>query len=217
MYSFTNSLEVFGCLPPDFELPSFPANCFFNHFLRRISLMALHALARFVCCSVLVASALATSAQAELQEGGSPMTVSDGKTISMEYTLTLENKEVLDTNVGGEPLSFTQGSHEIIPGLESALQGMKAGESKQVTVEPEQAYGEVNPKAIQEVPIEQIPPDARKVGVQLQGKDGQGRMVTPKVTEVKEQVVVLDFNHPLAGKTLYFDVKILDIQTTPSP
>lgn len=179
--------------------------------------MALHALARFVCCSVLVASALATSAQAELQEGGSPMTVSDGKTISMEYTLTLENKEVLDTNVGGEPLSFTQGSHEIIPGLESALQGMKAGESKQVTVEPEQAYGEVNPKAIQEVPIEQIPPDARKVGVQLQGKDGQGRMVTPKVTEVKEQVVVLDFNHPLAGKTLYFDVKILDVKTATTP
>jgi len=179
--------------------------------------MALHALARFVCCSVLVASALATSAQAELQEGGSPMTVSDGKTISMEYTLTLENKEVLDTNVGGDPLSFTQGSHEIIPGLETALVGMKAGESKQVTVAPEQAYGEVNPQAIQEVPIDQIPPDARKVGVQLQGKDGQGRMVTPKVTEVKEQVVVLDFNHPLAGKTLYFDVKILDIQTTPSP
>ena len=179
--------------------------------------MALHALARFVCCSVLVASALATSAQAELQEGGSPMTVSDGKTISMEYTLTLENNEVLDTNVGGEPLSFTQGSHEIIPGLETALVGMKAGESKQVTVAPEQAYGEVNPQAIQEVPIDQIPPDARKVGVQLQGKDGQGRMVTPKVTEVKEQVVVLDFNHPLAGKTLYFDVKILDVKTATTP
>jgi FKBP-type peptidyl-prolyl cis-trans isomerase SlyD len=179
--------------------------------------MALHVLARFVCCSVLVASALATSAQAELQEGGSPMTVSDGKTISMEYTLTLENKEVLDTNVGGEPLSFTQGSHEIIPGLETALSGMKAGESKQVTVAPEQGYGEVNPQAIQEVPIDQIPPDARKVGVQLQGKDGQGRMVTPKVTEVKEQVVVLDFNHPLAGKTLYFDVKILDIQAPTTP
>jgi FKBP-type peptidyl-prolyl cis-trans isomerase SlyD len=179
--------------------------------------MALHALARFVCCSVLVASALATSAQGELQEGGSPMTVSDGKTISMEYTLTLENNEVLDTNVGGEPLSFTQGSHEIIPGLETALVGMKAGESKQVTVAPEQAYGEVNPQAIQEVPIDQIPPDARKVGVQLQGKDGQGRMVTPKVTEVKEQVVVLDFNHPLAGKTLYFDVKILDVKTATTP
>jgi FKBP-type peptidyl-prolyl cis-trans isomerase SlyD len=94
---------------------------------------------------------------------------------------------------------------------------MKAGESKQVTVAPEQAYGEVNPQAIQEVPIDQIPPDARKVGVQLQGKDGQGRMVTPKVTEVKEQVVVLDFNHPLAGKTLYFDVKILDVKTATTP
>ena len=179
--------------------------------------MALHALTRIMCCSVLVASAIATSAQAELQEGGSPMTVTDGKTISMEYTLTLDNKEVLDTNVGEAPLKFTQGSHEIIPGLETALEGMKTGESKQVTVAPEQGYGEVNPQAIQEVPIDQIPPDARKVGAQLQGKDGQGRMVTPKVKEVKEQVVVLDFNHPLAGKTLFFDVKILDIQTAAAP
>ena len=179
--------------------------------------MALHALAKVMCCSVLVASGMAASAQAESQDGGSPMTVSDGKTISMEYTLTLENKKVVDTNVGGEPLTFTQGTHEIIPGLETALEGMKAGDSKQVTVAPEQAYGEVNPQAIQEVPIDQIPPDARKVGVQLQGKDGQGRMVHPKVAEVKEQVVVLDFNHPLAGKTLYFDVRILDIQKATDP
>lgn len=179
--------------------------------------MALHVLARVVCCSLLVASAMTTSAQADSQEGGSPMTVSEGKSISMEYTLTLENKEVLDSNVGGEPLTFTQGSHQIIPGLETALDGMKAGERKQVTVAPEQGYGKVDPQAIQEVPIDQIPPDARKVGVQLQGKDGQGRVVHPTVTEVKEQVVVLDFNHPLAGKTLYFDVKILDVKTTTAP
>ncbi len=179
--------------------------------------MALHVLARVVCCSLLVASAITTSAQAESQEGSSPMTVSEGKSISMEYTLTLENKEVLDTNVGGEPLTFTQGSHQIIPGLETALDGMKAGDSKQVTVAPEQGYGEVNPQAIQEVPLDQIPPDARKVGVQLQGKDGQGRVVHPTVTEIKEQVVVLDFNHPLAGKTLYFDVKILDVKTATTP
>ena len=179
--------------------------------------MALHVLARVVCCTLLVASAMTTSAQADSQEGGSPMTVSEGKSISMEYTLTLENKEVLDSNVGGEPLTFTQGSHQIIPGLETALDGMKAGERKQVTVAPEQGYGKVDPQAIQEVPIDQIPPDARKVGVQLQGKDGQGRVVHPTVTEVKEQVVVLDFNHPLAGKTLYFDVKILDIQAATAP
>jgi len=96
---------------------------------------------------------------------------------------------------------------------------MKVGESKQVTVEPELGYGPINPQAVQEIPIENIPEEARKVGAQLQGKDGQGRMVHPRVTEVKEQMVVLDFNHPLAGKKLFFDVKILDIKaaSTPAP
>jgi FKBP-type peptidyl-prolyl cis-trans isomerase 2 len=154
---------------------------------------------------------------AEAQEEAPPITISDGKTISMEYTLTLEDKKVLDTNVGGDPLNFTQGSHQIIPGLETALEGMKVGESKQVTVAPEQGYGPINPQAVQEVPIEKIPEEARKIGAQLQGKDAQGRMVTPRVAEVKEQVVVLDFNHPLAGKELFFDVKILDIQAASTP
>jgi len=141
------------------------------------------------------------------------MSISDGKTISLEYTLTLEDKKVLDTNVGGEPLNFTQGSHQIIPGLETALKGMKVGESKQVTVAPELGYGPINPQAIQEVPIEKIPKEAQKVGAQLRGKDAQGRMVQARVSEVKEQVVLLDYNHPLAGKKLFFDVKIIDIQT----
>jgi len=174
--------------------------------------MALQLLARVVCCSVLLLATSYTFVLAESQDGAAPIAISDGKTISMEYTLTLEDKKVLDTNVGGEPMNFTQGSHKIIPGLETALEGMKVGESKQVTVEPEVGYGPINPQAVQEIPIENIPEEARKVGAQLQGKDGQGRMVHPRVTEVKEQVVVLDFNHPLAGKKLFFDVKILDIQ-----
>jgi len=174
--------------------------------------MTVQLLTRVVCSSVLVLATSYSFVLGEVPEGASPITVSDGKAISMEYTLTLEDKKVLDTNVGGEPMNFTQGSHQIIPGLESALEGMKVGESKQVTVDPEQGYGPVNPEAVQEVPIESIPPDARKVGVRLQGQDAQGRMVHPLVTEVKEQVVMLDFNHPLAGKKLYFDVKILDIQ-----
>ena len=174
--------------------------------------MTVQPLARVVCCSVLVLATSYSLVLAEVQETASPITVSDGKTIYMEYSLTLEDKKVLDTNVGGDPLNFTQGSHQIIPGLESALEGMKVGESKQVTVDPEQGYGPINPQAVQEVPIDQIPPDARKVGVRLQGKDGQGRMMHPLITEVKEQVVMLDFNHPLAGKKLFFDVKILDIK-----
>jgi len=90
---------------------------------------------------------------------------------------------------------------------------MKAEESTQVTVAPEQGYGPINPQAPQEVPVEKIPEDARKVGAQLQGKDAHSRRGHPRVTEGKKQVVVLDFNHPLADKTLSFDVKILDIQT----
>ncbi len=169
------------------------------------------------CICVLGTTAFIPSIWAEAPNGQSAMTVSDGKLISMEYTLTLENKEVIDTNVGKEPLKFTQGSHHIIRGLETALEGMKTGDSKQVVVAPEQGYGPQNPKAFQEVPIDQIPPEARKVGMFLQGKDAQGRIVRPRVTEVKEQVVVLDFNHPLAGKTLYFDVKILNIESAAKP
>ena len=181
--------------------------------------MTVQLLARVVCFNFLV---IATSFSLALGEGSdksSSMSVSDGKTVSMEYSLTLEDKKVLDSNVGGEPLNFTQGSHQIIPGLETALEGMKVGETKQVTVDPEQGYGPINPKAIQEVSIDKIPPEARKVGMRLQGKGPQGQMVNPIITEVKEKVVMLDFNHPLAGKKLFFDIKILDIKTpsTPAP
>lgn len=178
--------------------------------LRRISLIALS-----VCALALAMTPM--FAPAGTPEGETAMTIADGTTVSMEYTLTLDNKEVLDTNVGGDPLTFRQGSHQIIPGLETALVGMKKGDSKQVTVKPSEGYGEVDERAFQEVPLDQIPPDARKAGTQLQGKDPEGRMVRPIVKEVKEEVVVLDFNHPLAGKTLNFDIKILDVKAGPTP
>lgn len=172
---------------------------------------------RAMCCSMLAVFMLSTYSLAETTKGNTPMTISNGNTISIEYTLTLQNKKVVDTNVGKKPLKFVQGSHEIIPGLEAALEGMKKGENKQVTVSPEEGYGQKDPSAILEVPIDQIPPDARKVGTQLQGKDAEGRMVHPRVAEVKDQAVVLDFNHPLAGETLYFDVTILDIEAGNTP
>jgi FKBP-type peptidyl-prolyl cis-trans isomerase SlyD len=196
------SLEPLGS--PLAFVPSFPGySFFFIFFPRRISLMIVQLLARVVCYSVLLLGTSFSLVLAEAQEGVSPIIISDGKTISMEYTLTLEDKKVLDTNVGDAPLNFTQGSHQIIPGLEAALEGMKVGETKQVMVDPEQGYGAINPKAIQEVPIEKIPEEARKVGIQLQGKDAQGRMVQARVSEVKEQVVMLDYNHPLAGKNSF--------------
>ncbi len=140
------------------------------------------------------------------------MTVSSGKKVSIEYTLALEDKSVVDTNVGSEPLSFVQGSHNIISGLENALEGLKIGDSKQVTIKPEDGYGPVDQKAIMEVSKEQISQDALKVGAQIQGQNDDGQVITAMVVEIKEQTVVLDFNHPLAGKILHFDVKIVDIQ-----
>lgn len=138
--------------------------------------------------------------------------ITPGKKVSIEYTLTLDDKSVVDTNVGSEPLSYIHGSHNIISGLENALEGLKVGDSKHVTIKPEDGYGHADPQAIVEVSKDKIPKDALKVGSQLQGRNPNGQVVYARVTEIKDQTVVLDFNHPLADKTLHFDVKILDIQ-----
>lgn len=150
--------------------------------------------------------------QAGSQKGDKPMTVSSGTQVSIEYTLRLEDEAVIDTNVGSDPLTYVHGSQQIIPGLEKGLNGMKIGESKRVAVKPDEAYGPVNPEAFKEIEKEKLPPDALKVGAQLEGRDGSGQPVYARVVEVKDRTVVLDLNHPLAGKTLYFEIKVLDIQ-----
>ncbi len=145
------------------------------------------------------------------------MDVSTGKQVSIEYTLTLEDKTVVDSNVEGKPLIFIQGSHNIIPGLESALDGMKTGDSKQVTVTPENAYGAVDDDAVSEIEKAHIPEDSLKVGAVLQGQSPDGRVIIARVVEIGEETVLLDYNHPLAGKTLNFDVKILAVKNAPDP
>jgi len=141
---------------------------------------------RIACLSILGVATFLSPVQAKAQDGSSPISVSDGKIIFMEYTLPLEDKKVLDSNVGGKPLDFTQGSQQIILGLEAALEGMKVGESKQVTVAPELGYGLINPHALQEVPLAKIPENARNVGAPIQGKDARDRMVRARVSEVNE-------------------------------
>ena len=140
------------------------------------------------------------------------LTVSDGKVVSIEYTLMLEDKSVTDSNVGSEPLNYVHGSQDIIPGLELALAGMKVGESKHVVVKPENGYGPVDQEKFLEISKDKIPPDALKVGTPLQGKNASGTIVNAWVAEVKDDKVILNFNHRLAGQTLYFDVKVVDIK-----
>lgn len=139
----------------------------------------------------------------------------DGKQVSLEYTLTLEDKSKVDSNVGKDPLVFTLGSHEVIPGLEKQLVGMKAGDSKHIEVAPEEGYGPVDPQRKQEVEKTKIPEDARKVGSKLTGQTPDGRMVFAQVTEIKDNTIILDLNHPLAGKKLLFDVKVLKVEDAP--
>jgi FKBP-type peptidyl-prolyl cis-trans isomerase SlyD len=137
-------------------------------------------------------------------------TVSKGKVIALEYTVKLEDNQVVDTNVGKDPLTYTQGANQIIPGVERAVEGLTVGEAKHVVVAPSDGYGERNPNAMHEVPKEKVPKGIQ-VGTRLHGKDTEGRDVRPIVTEIKEDTVLLDFNHPLAGKTLFFDLKVVNI------
>jgi FKBP-type peptidyl-prolyl cis-trans isomerase SlyD len=145
------------------------------------------------------------------------MTVSNGKEVTLEYTLKLDDQSVVDTNVGGEPLKVTQGSHQLIPGVEKQLEGMTVGEKKQFTVPPMEGYGNVDAKAFQEVDKKMVPADSLTVGTRLEGKTPDGRKVFPRISEVKNETVVLDFNHPLAGKTLHFDVQVLDVAQMAAP
>lgn len=140
------------------------------------------------------------------------MIIEKGKTISFEYTLTLEDNEVIDTNVGTEPLTFTHGSSQIIPGLEDQMVGMKAGDTKIVTVKPEDGYGPVLKEAIIELKTEQVPEASRKVGAMLQTQSPDGQIIRGRIAAIDDEKAIIDLNHPLAGKTLCFDVKIIEIK-----
>jgi FKBP-type peptidyl-prolyl cis-trans isomerase SlyD len=137
--------------------------------------------------------------------------VEPGATVQIEYTATDQAGKVVDSNKGKAPLTFTEGQHQIIPGLEEALAGMHPGEEKQVTVKPADAYGEVNPAAVIEVPKSQVPAAALKVGTELIAHNQAGQKHIVTVKEIKEKTVVLDLNHPLAGKTIIFTVKVMSV------
>ena len=143
--------------------------------------------------------------------------VKDGLMVSLEYTLKSPDGKVLETSKGRDPLKYIHGQKMMIPGLEKELTGMKVGGEKHVTVKPEDAYGKVNPNAVQEVPKDKIPPNALKVGAVLAARSPEGMVLPMTVREIKEKTVVMDMNHPMAGKTLVFDVKVVDIQPAPPP
>lgn len=139
------------------------------------------------------------------------VTAMKGKQIALEYSFKSEDNRVLDSNVGKAPFTYTQGANQVISGIESAVEGMRVGESKQVVVPPVDGFGEHNPSAVHEVDKSKLPRDV-KVGAQLNLKDKEGRDLRPIVRQIKDHTALLDFNHPLAGKTLLFDLKVVAIE-----
>ena len=156
--------------------------------------------------AVFFAAFLSFNLSAQAAEG-----ISEGKTVKFNYVLIVEG-EVVDSSEGKTPLEYTQGQNMIIPGLEQSLVGLKVGDKKTVIVAPEDAYGIIDERGIIEVPKERLGEaiDAQ-VGMVLQMTNPEGEAFPGKVVEVKEDVVVLDFNHPLAGKELKFDVEIVEV------
>lgn len=154
---------------------------------------------------------LALPLAAARAEEAKPTSVAKGRQVSVEYTLKLDDGSTADTNVGGEPLVFEQGAQEILPALEEALDGMKLNESRKVTLPPERGYGAVVPELVQEVDLALVPEEARFAGAQLGAEDQDGNRHFALVREVRADKIIVDMNHPLAGKSLTFEVKVIAI------
>jgi FKBP-type peptidyl-prolyl cis-trans isomerase 2 len=141
--------------------------------------------------------------------------VENGRTISIEYTLKLDDGSTADTNVGEDPLTFVQGDGEILEALEAALAGLEVDDEKEVRIAADQGYGPVDPDAFDRVELDAIPADARQVGAMLVAEDEDGNQQSVRVHEVGAEESVLDLNHPLAGHAQNF-ANIQEIQSIES-
>ncbi len=138
--------------------------------------------------------------------------VKENNTVKVNYTGKLSDGQIFDSSEGKEPLEFTLGQGQLIPGFEKGLIDMKLHEKKTVTVSKEEAYGEINGDLIQEVKKTELPEDMTpEVGMGLVSKTPDGQELNLMVVEVKEESIVIDGNHPLAGKELIFDLEVVEI------
>jgi peptidylprolyl isomerase len=139
--------------------------------------------------------------------------IKDGSTVQVHYKGTLQDDSVFDNSNGREPLEFTIGSKQVIPGFENAIVEMEVGETKTITIEKENAYGEVRNDLIAKVPKEQLPPDMEvETGQMLQFTQPNGQTMPVHVIEVDAESITVDANHPLAGETLTFEITLVSIK-----
>ncbi|MGD8395242.1 MAG: FKBP-type peptidyl-prolyl cis-trans isomerase [Candidatus Eiseniibacteriota bacterium] len=134
------------------------------------------------------------------------------KRMGVEYTVYLADGAEIDGNVGKSVLSFQPGQSEILPVLEREIVALQRGESKRITLSPDDAYGPVRPEAFHEVAASELPDEALEIGTELIAEDEEGNEQTIRVHEIRGDRVVLDFNHPLAGQTLVYEVRVVEIE-----
>lgn len=143
------------------------------------------------------------------------MPVKKGDTVKIHYTGTLDDGTVFDSSEGKKPLEFVVGSGNVIKGFEQGIIGMKKGEQKELKIESKNAYGDHNKEMFKTVPRDQLPKEQDpKAGMIIMAQLPTGQQLPIRIVEVKDGNVVLDMNHPLAGKNLNFKVKIEDITST---
>ncbi|MFO8146945.1 MAG: FKBP-type peptidyl-prolyl cis-trans isomerase [Bacteroidota bacterium] len=139
--------------------------------------------------------------------------VKQNDTVKVHYTGKLADGQVFDTSEGKEPIEFTLGQGQLIPGFEKGLLDMKLNEKKTVNIPKEEAYGEPRAELVQEVEKSQLPEEIKpEVGMGLVSKTPDGQEMNLVVSEVKEDTIVVDGNHPLAGKDLIFDLEVVEIK-----
>lgn len=140
------------------------------------------------------------------------MIIEKGREVSFDYVLTVDG-EVVDSSKDSGPLKYIHGSGQIIPGLSKQLKGLQTGDERVIEVVPDEAYGSVNQQEFYEVPKASLPAGINlEVGMPLHIQGPEGRVTPVKIAEIKEDTIVLDLNHPLAGKVLTFKVKIVSVQ-----
>lgn len=138
--------------------------------------------------------------------------VETGNTVKVHYTGKLENGQVFDSSANREPLEFEIGKGQMIPGFESGILGMGLNESKTIEISAVEAYGPVKDELFFEIKKEQLPKEIDpKVGMELVSKHQDGSEAVVRITELKEETVTIDANHPLAGKDLTFEVEVVEI------
>ena len=135
-----------------------------------------------------------------------------GQKVAIEYTVFLADGTEVDSNVQEPPLVFVVGQNQIFPALEQAVAALTVGESKKVLLAPEEAYGPVVPDAFRAVDVSAIPHGLRFAGAILGAQDPEGGVYPIRVHAIEEEKAVLDFNHPLAGQPLYFEVRLVEVR-----